>query len=124
MSCKIWKRVFCDKLDISRVFFPNTFPTHFVCSAQCAALHFHFLQANLPVTDKRAISGHSMGGHGALTIGLKNPERQPGQTCTHTHTLKRYSIPLLVCSERMYEEGSQLPGIQIRSMDVASHAEV
>ena len=71
---------------ISRVFFPNTFPTHFVCSAQCAALHFHFLQANLPVTDKRAISGHSMGGHGALTIGLKNPERQPGQTCTHTHT--------------------------------------
>ena len=89
MSCKIWKRVFCDKLDISRVFFPNTFPTHFVCSAQCAALHFHFLQANLPVTDKRAISGHSMGGHGALTIGLKNPERQPGQTCTHTHTHSR-----------------------------------
>eukprot|EP00438_Fugacium_kawagutii_P023810 Skav204931 [mRNA] locus=scaffold2514:31829:42585:+ [translate_table: standard] len=28
-----------------------------------------------PVTDKRAISGHSMGGHGALTIGLKNPDR-------------------------------------------------
>eukprot|EP00435_Cladocopium_sp_Y103_P033759 s312_g8.t1 len=33
------------------------------------------VEANLPVTDKRAISGHSMGGHGALTIGLKNPER-------------------------------------------------
>ncbi|WP_286238289.1 S-formylglutathione hydrolase [Neptuniibacter halophilus] len=26
-----------------------------------------------PVTDKRAISGHSMGGHGAITIALKNP---------------------------------------------------
>lgn len=29
----------------------------------------------LPVTDKRAISGHSMGGHGALMIGLRNTER-------------------------------------------------
>lgn len=28
-----------------------------------------------PVSNKRAISGHSMGGHGALTIGLLNPER-------------------------------------------------
>lgn len=27
-----------------------------------------------PVTDKRAISGHSMGGHGALVVGLRNPE--------------------------------------------------
>lgn len=25
------------------------------------------------VSDKKAISGHSMGGHGAITIGLKNP---------------------------------------------------
>ena len=32
------------------------------------------VEATLPVTDKRAISGHSMGGHGALTIGLKNPD--------------------------------------------------
>lgn len=29
----------------------------------------------LPVTDRRAITGHSMGGHGALTIGLKNADR-------------------------------------------------
>ena len=35
-------------------------------------------EANLPVTEKRAISGHSMGGHGALTIGLKNPDRLLG----------------------------------------------
>jgi S-formylglutathione hydrolase len=28
-----------------------------------------------PVTDKRAISGHSMGGHGALICALKNPGR-------------------------------------------------
>ena len=33
----------------------------------------NIIQANFPVTTKKAISGHSMGGHGALTIGLKNP---------------------------------------------------
>lgn len=33
------------------------------------------VEANFPVTQKRAISGHSMGGHGALTIGLKNSDR-------------------------------------------------
>ena len=31
--------------------------------------------ANFPVTDARAISGHSMGGHGALVIALRNPGR-------------------------------------------------
>lgn len=31
------------------------------------------VEANFPVTKKKSISGHSMGGHGALTIGLKNP---------------------------------------------------
>ncbi|KRG64796.1 S-formylglutathione hydrolase [Stenotrophomonas humi] len=34
-----------------------------------------WVQANLPASDVRAISGHSMGGHGALTIALKNPGR-------------------------------------------------
>lgn len=33
------------------------------------------VEANFPVTALRSISGHSMGGHGALTIGLKNPDR-------------------------------------------------
>lgn len=33
------------------------------------------VEAHFPVTTVRSISGHSMGGHGALTIGLKNPER-------------------------------------------------
>jgi S-formylglutathione hydrolase len=28
-----------------------------------------------PISDRQSISGHSMGGHGALTIALKNPER-------------------------------------------------
>ncbi len=32
------------------------------------------IQANFPVSDKKSISGHSMGGHGALTIALKNPQ--------------------------------------------------
>lgn len=33
------------------------------------------IEANFPVTQQRAISGHSMGGHGALSIALKNSER-------------------------------------------------
>ncbi|MDP5141651.1 S-formylglutathione hydrolase [Rheinheimera baltica] len=33
------------------------------------------LEQHLPLSDKRAISGHSMGGHGALVIGLRNSER-------------------------------------------------
>ncbi|MDX5406897.1 MAG: S-formylglutathione hydrolase [Chromatiaceae bacterium] len=33
------------------------------------------LGAELPLSDKRSISGHSMGGHGALVIGLRNSER-------------------------------------------------
>ena len=33
------------------------------------------LEAELPLSDKRSISGHSMGGHGALVIGLRNSAR-------------------------------------------------
>lgn len=33
------------------------------------------VEAELPVTDRRAISGHSMGGHGALVCALRNPGR-------------------------------------------------
>ncbi|MGX9417892.1 S-formylglutathione hydrolase [Vibrio sp. WJH972] len=33
------------------------------------------IEAHFPVSDKRSISGHSMGGHGALTIALKNQQR-------------------------------------------------
>jgi len=33
------------------------------------------VEANFPLTEQRAISGHSMGGHGALVVGLRNPER-------------------------------------------------
>lgn len=33
------------------------------------------IEAAFPVTSARAISGHSMGGHGALTIALRNPGR-------------------------------------------------
>lgn len=33
------------------------------------------IESEFPVSEKRAISGHSMGGHGALTIGLRNPMR-------------------------------------------------
>lgn len=33
------------------------------------------VEAQFPVTDVRAISGHSMGGHGALVVALRNPGR-------------------------------------------------
>ncbi|WP_323845418.1 S-formylglutathione hydrolase [Microbulbifer magnicolonia] len=33
------------------------------------------IERNFPVNERRALSGHSMGGHGALVIGLRNPER-------------------------------------------------
>ncbi len=33
------------------------------------------VEANLPVTDQRSVSGHSMGGHGALMCALKDPDR-------------------------------------------------
>jgi S-formylglutathione hydrolase len=35
----------------------------------------NLIEANFPVTQQRAISGHSMGGHGALMIALKNTDR-------------------------------------------------
>ncbi|CCQ10500.1 S-formylglutathione hydrolase [Pseudoalteromonas luteoviolacea B = ATCC 29581] len=33
------------------------------------------IQTHFPITDTAAIAGHSMGGHGALTLGLKNTEQ-------------------------------------------------
>jgi S-formylglutathione hydrolase len=33
------------------------------------------IESTFPVSEQRAISGHSMGGHGALTIGMLNPQR-------------------------------------------------
>ncbi|MDR6093341.1 S-formylglutathione hydrolase [Stenotrophomonas sp. SORGH_AS_0321] len=33
------------------------------------------IQAHFPATDARGISGHSMGGHGALVLALRNPGR-------------------------------------------------
>lgn len=33
------------------------------------------IEANFPANDRRSISGHSMGGHGALIVALKNPGR-------------------------------------------------
>lgn len=33
------------------------------------------IEDHFPVTQQRSIAGHSMGGHGALTIGIKNPDR-------------------------------------------------
>lgn len=33
------------------------------------------IEAHFPVTQERSVSGHSMGGHGALVIALRNPGR-------------------------------------------------
>jgi S-formylglutathione hydrolase len=35
----------------------------------------NFVEKEFRLQERRAISGHSMGGHGAMTIALKNPER-------------------------------------------------
>ncbi len=32
------------------------------------------VQSSFPITDQHGITGHSMGGHGALTIALRNPD--------------------------------------------------
>ncbi|MCT7942806.1 S-formylglutathione hydrolase [Shewanella holmiensis] len=32
------------------------------------------IEQHFPVSQQRSVSGHSMGGHGAITIGLKNPQ--------------------------------------------------
>jgi S-formylglutathione hydrolase len=42
----------------------------YICEELPVLLEQHF-----PVTQQRAITGHSMGGHGALSIAFKNPER-------------------------------------------------
>lgn len=34
-----------------------------------------FMEEHFPLSDRRSISGHSMGGHGALMIALRNPQR-------------------------------------------------
>lgn len=33
------------------------------------------IESNFPISEKRAIAGHSMGGHGALVIAMRNPQR-------------------------------------------------
>lgn len=38
------------------------------------------IEAHFPVTQQRALSGHSMGGHGALMIALRNPKRYSSVT--------------------------------------------
>ncbi|MBD3642056.1 MAG: S-formylglutathione hydrolase [Marinobacter sp.] len=35
----------------------------------------HLIESTFPVSDHRAIAGHSMGGHGALVVALRNPEQ-------------------------------------------------
>ena len=36
----------------------------------------NLIDLNFPTNQVQSIMGHSMGGHGALVIGLKNPEPQ------------------------------------------------
>lgn len=33
------------------------------------------IESNFPVSEQRSIAGHSMGGHGALVLALRNPQR-------------------------------------------------
>jgi len=38
------------------------------------------IETHFPVTSQRVISGHSMGGHGAMVVALRNPERYTSVT--------------------------------------------
>ena len=38
-------------------------------------MNYELITANFSTSGKQAISGHSMGGHGAITLALKNPSK-------------------------------------------------
>jgi S-formylglutathione hydrolase len=60
-------------LDATRAPFSTNYRMYFYITAELPAL----IAKEFPAADmsRKAIFGHSMGGHGALTIALKNPER-------------------------------------------------
>ena len=58
-------------LDATRAPWSAHYRMHEYVVAELPAL----VEASFPVTDARSISGHSMGGHGALAIALRNPGR-------------------------------------------------
>jgi S-formylglutathione hydrolase len=35
----------------------------------------NLVESSFPINDRRSVSGHSMGGHGALVVSLRNPDR-------------------------------------------------
>ncbi|RHY20980.1 hypothetical protein DYB25_011021, partial [Aphanomyces astaci] len=69
------------------------------------------VNANLPIlSDKASIMGHSMGGHGALTLALRNPVRPIDPSCKRDLILlsgTNYDATLLVL-----EKGA-VPGLHI-----------
>ena len=64
------------------------------------------IEKNFPVSDKKAISGHSMGGHGALTIALKNTDKYTSVSafspianpCNCPWGQKAFSLPQKCCN--------------------------
>ena len=58
-------------LDATRAPWSAHYRMHEYVVAELPAL----VEASFPATDARSISGHSMGGHGALAIALRNPGR-------------------------------------------------
>lgn len=85
------------------------------------------VEAHLPITDLRAISGHSMGGHGALICALKEPGRYRsvsafapichpmacgwGQGCFKTYLGSRREDWVAYDAVRLIEEGA--PAIEL-----------
>lgn len=57
-------------------------------------LSFHFAQLD---TSKASIFGHSMGGHGALTLFLKNPSKYKVLICVFSAFWSLKSVMMLVC---------------------------
>ncbi len=69
----------------------------------------HVLKANFPClnNNKVGLMGHSMGGHGALTIGLKNP-----------HLYKSISAISPICNPTKCPWGVKaLTGVYVKSID-------
>lgn len=66
------------------------------------------IEQHFPVSDKRAIAGHSMGGHGALMIALKNPGRYlsasafaPSVILASALGARRRLLPILAATGRL-----------------------
>ncbi|WP_107688646.1 S-formylglutathione hydrolase [Neisseria wadsworthii] len=80
------------------------------------------VEANFPVTDQRSIFGHSMGGHGALQIALKNPGRYAAVSA-FAPIVNPSETPLGQKAFTAYLGGNPATWAQYDSTELVKHAE-